>query len=175
MQARRRQHEACSAICLDAAALALLSPRQLVWLLCAAMSHERSRMVQWLEDTMSDLATELFTDNLECPRHEAITNDDAGGYIASGDIAMCPLGREGLCPFAASVETQLQETASQNLENESAVDVPNKQISGFGGDIEDLFDRVYAALDSERLLQKLEYRKQRWRDAMLAEIRNDLV
>lgn len=174
MQAGKLQHGAFSVISFDAAAIALLSPRQLVWLLCAAMSHERSRMVHWLEETMSDVATELFTDNLECPLHEGVLKHDAGGRVADDNISAQPLGRAGLCPFAASVETQLAQTAAQ-IGHESAVDVPSKTISGIGCDIEDLFDTVYAGLDSERLLQKLEIRKQRWRQSILAEIRNALM
>lgn len=165
-----------SEISLDAAAIALLRPRQLIWLLCATMKHDQRGMVEWFQGAMGELATELFTDSLEAPlQDEAVDMDTAQIPEPEDCRSECPPGRVALGTFAASVEVQLSQTAAHMGVTPHAIDAPSKEVSGISGSIDELFNRVYSMLDAETLLQKLERRKQSFREGLIAEIRNALV
>eukprot|EP00892_Ulva_mutabilis_P011322 jgi/Ulvmu1/8562/UM045_0004.1 len=162
---------------LDTAAIAPLSPRQLIWLLCAAAQQEPRGVVKWLQGHMSDLATELFSDILESPVHDqgaAITRQALDHRCCDvGDS--CKLEPTALGSFASSVQSQLRQSQPDAVDSASRHAVPSREQCGFCGSFEDLFKYVYALLDAESLLHEIEVRKQRWRAAILSEIRGSLV
>ena len=161
----------------DVAAIALLSPRQLIWLLCAATKEEPRGVQKWLQVHMSDLATELFTDILESPLHNQSPDTSLGGLQAlrAEPGISCGVGMVKLGPFAAAVQAQIIGSHPGRSAYELCTDTPSEEVSGICGTFEELFEHVYALVDAETLLQKIESRKQRWRASILGEIRNGLM